>query len=265
MCSRHPTTTEASSGVSMLDSASLAVRDLGRMPYANALALQRQVHQQVLDGQSPQTLLLVEHDPVITVSRRPSVKQHLLVDEPRLAELGIDVQPTDRGGDVTYHGPGQLVAYPIIRLAPLGLNVGRYMRWLERVVIDTVGPWGIDACLDDCATGVWVERGGSVQGTSIDPAACGSAAESRLAKLCAMGVRVRRNVTLHGLALNVTTHLEHFRTIVPCGLVGREVTSMQRLLGPRTPTMAQVKDRLVVSMRQHLGALSNPSVAVCEL
>ena len=247
---RHHTALEASSDASTLGSAGLVVRDLGRMSYANALALQRQVHEQVLDDQSPQTLLLVEHDPVITVSRRPSVKQHLLADEQRLAELGIDVQPTDRGGDITYHGPGQLVAYPIVRLAPLGLNVGRYMRWLERVVIDTVATWGIDACLDDCATGVWVGSGG-------DGAGCDTAAGSRPAKLCAMGVRVRRNVTLHGLALNVTTHLEHFRTIVPCGLVGREVTSMQRLLGAKTPTMAQVKDRLVVSMRHHLEALAN--------
>lgn len=244
---RHHTAIEASSDVSTRDCARLEVRDLGRMPYANALAVQRQVHQQVLEGQSPQTLLLVEHDPVITVSRRPSVKQHLLADEQRLAEMGIDVQPTDRGGDITYHGPGQLVAYPIIRLAPLGFNVGRYMRWLERVVMDTVATWGIDACLDDCATGVWVHV------ASVDPA------ESRPAKLCAMGVRVRRNVTLHGLALNVTTNLEHFRTIVPCGLVGREVTSMQRLLENKTPTMAQVKDRLIKLMRHHLEALSNQS------
>ena len=257
MDSRHRTAIEASPETSKLDSACLVVRDLGLMSYADALALQRQVHQQVLEGKLHQTLLLVEHDPVITVSGRPCVKQHLLADEKRLTELGIDVQPTDRGGDITYHGPGQLVAYPIIRLAPLGFNVGRYMRWLEKVVIETVATWGIDAGLDRCATGVWVGRG--------DGAACNSVADSQPAKLCAMGVRVRRNVTLHGLALNVTTHLEHFRTIVPCGLVGREVTSMQRLLGDRTPAMTQVKDRLAVSMRRHLEALSNPSDPINKL
>lgn len=258
MGDRHCTAMEASPNVPTLDRAGLAVRDLGRMGYADALALQRRVHAQVLAGQWPQTLLLAEHDPVITISGRPNAKQHLLADEQHLAQLGIDIQPTDRGGDITYHGPGQLVAYPIIRLAPLGLNVGRYIRWLERVVIDTVAAWGIDAGLDRCATGVWV--GGDHTGAS-----CSSAAGQQPAKLCAIGVRVQRNVTLHGLALNVTTDLEHFRTIVPCGLVGRQVTSMQQLLGTNTPAMAQVKDRLGMTMRRHLEALTGASHPVGKL
>jgi lipoyl(octanoyl) transferase len=208
----------------------LAVRDLGRLAYAAALAVQQQTHEAVLSGHNPPTLLLVEHDPVITVSQRQGAGQHLLASPQRLAELGIALETTDRGGDITYHGPGQLVAYPIVRLADLGLNVGRYMRLLEQVVIDTVGAWGIEGRRIEGRTGVWVGP----------------------AKLCAMGVRVRRNVSLHGLALNVSTDLAHFQTIVPCGLADATVTSLQRLLGPRCPDMDQVKAALIVQARRWL-------------
>jgi len=207
----------------------LAVHDLERLSYLDALVIQQQTHQQVLDGGRP-TLLLVEHDPVITVSRRRSAPGNLLADAQTLARLGIDVQPTDRGGDVTYHGPGQLVAYPILRLADLGLNVGRYMRLLEEVVIDTLTHWHVPAQRDPRATGVWI-------GTD---------------KICAMGIRVRRNVTLHGLALNVDPDMSHFETIVPCGLCGRGVTSLQTLLGRKCPTMADVKAALTATMQRHI-------------
>ncbi len=200
----------------------LSVRDLGRLAYGAALAVQHEVHRAVVEGTAPPTLLLVEHDPVITVSQRKGASQHLLASPQRLAQLGIAVAETDRGGDITYHGPGQLVAYPILRLAPLNLNVGRYMRLLEQVVIDTVAAFGVEGRREEGATGVWVND----------------------AKLCAFGVRVRRNVTLHGLALNVTTDLAHFQTIIPCGLAGRGVTSLRELLDERCPTMETVKREL---------------------
>ncbi len=221
----------------------LQVQDLGRMPYAAAFDVQRRAHDRVLAAATPMTLLLVEHDPVITISRRRDSPRHLRAAPERLARLGIDVQPTNRGGDITYHGPGQLVAYPILRLDTLGLNVGRYVRWLEQVVIDTVERFGIQAHRDPRARGVWV-------------AAANGSAKPHAAKLCAVGVRVQRNVTLHGLALNVTTNLDHFNTIIPCGLPDRGVTSLQQLLGDDTPTMQQVKHALVSTMRSHIRRLT---------
>ncbi len=218
----------------------LIVNDLGRVGYANAVAWQHRVHRQVRNATAPQTLLLAEHDPVITVSRRHSATEHVLADAEQLANLGIDVQPTDRGGDVTYHGPGQLVAYPILRLAALRLNISQYMRLLEQVVIDCVAVFGICGYRRKGFTGVWVDR--------VWPPG--------QAKVCAMGVRVRHQVTMHGLALNITTQLEHFQTIMPCGLAAGSVTSLQELLGHRTPTMADVKSQLTASMRHRLVQLN---------
>ncbi len=216
--------------------AELRVIDLGRLAYVPAWDEQRRVHDELLeDPAAPPTLILVEHDPVITVSQRKEAAGHLITPRDQLAKLGIDVQETDRGGDVTYHGPGQLVAYPIIRLATYGLNAGRYMKLLENTVIQTLETFGVLAHLDPAAIGVWVDQ-------PVGPAA----------KICAMGVRVRRNITLHGLALNVTTDLSHFATIIPCGLAGRPVTSMQQVLGSRTPAMAQVKKELVRQFRSSL-------------
>lgn len=209
----------------------LTVEDLGRLAYGPALARQQAVHQRVLDGGGP-ALLLVEHEPVITISQRRGAADHLLADPPSLRRLGIAVESTDRGGDITYHGPGQLVAYPILRLGDYGLNLGRYMRLLEHLVIASVARWGINAGRVPGCTGVWVGD----------------------AKLCAMGVRVRRNVTLHGLALNVATDLSHFQTIVPCGLAGRAVTSLAAILGDRCPKLADVKDELVAQFRLALDA-----------
>ncbi len=215
----------------------LPVVDLGRLGYAAALIKQRAVNQAVIEGREPPTVLLVEHDPVITLSQRRGIDAHLLADEQRLAELGITVEQTDRGGDITYHGPGQLVVYPILRLGPLGLNLGRYMRMLEQVVIATIRRYGIRGRREAGATGVWVQRD-----------------DGQLAKLCAMGVRIRRNVTMHGLALNVTTDLSHFQTIVPCGLAGRGVTSLRELLGPALPGMELVKADLLAELEHACAA-----------
>jgi len=211
----------------------LTTEDWGTIAYGEALARQRALNADVAAGEAPPRLVLLEHEPVITVTRRAAAG-HLLAPPPRLAALGITVHETDRGGDVTYHGPGQLVAYPILRLGDHGLNLGRYMRLLERVVIDTAAAFGVEAHTETGATGVWVRHNGSS------------------AKLCALGVRVRKNTTLHGLALNVTTDLTHFQTIVPCGLHGRAVTSLHQLLGDDCPTMPQVKRTLAAAFCDQL-------------
>ncbi len=223
----------------------IAVRDLGRMPYADAYAIQKTLQQDVIAARKKPEhhpighLLLVEHDPpVITVSRRKSAAAHLIASRQQLAEAGVELAQTDRGGDITYHGPGQLVAYPILDLNRLGLRMHSYMRFLEQVVIDTLATWNIAGLRDPQATGVWVA----------------GATRSSDAKIAAMGVRVSRWVSMHGLALNVQTNLEHFRLIVPCGLLGRTVTSMRELLGDESPPMAEVKTRLTEALLTHATA-----------
>ncbi len=196
---------------------------------------------------------------MITISYRKDAPRHLLASRQRLAELGIEVQQTDRGGDITYHGPGQLVAYPIVRLNPRGLNLSRYMRLLEKVVIDTLASFNVQGFREEGATGVWVDSGefqvssckfqveeAQRDSGNLEP----ETSNLKLSKICAMGVRVRKNTTMHGLALNVDPDLSHFQTIVPCGLHGRSVTSLKQLLGDESPTMQEVKDRLVASMRK---------------
>jgi lipoyl(octanoyl) transferase len=146
-------------------------------------------------------LLMVEHDPVITVSNRAGAAANLVASPEALRMAGVSVERTDRGGDITYHGPGQLVVYPILDLNLLNLGLHAYMRMLEAAVIDTCAAFGVSARRDAAATGVWVGEPG--------------------AKICAMGVRVRKWVSMHGLAINVTTDLSHFGLIIPCGLIGR--------------------------------------------
>lgn len=224
------------------------IRDLQRLGYAQGFEVQQTLNQRVIDGDQPSTILLVEHDPVITLTRRQHVREHLLADDKTLSRLGIDTQPTNRGGDITYHGPGQLVVYPILRLADYRLNLSSYMRLLEQVVIDTAEYFGITAHRECGATGVWVKRQGQPD-----------------AKLCAMGVRIRKNVTLHGLALNVDPNLDHFKLIVPCGLADRSVTSLRELLGDKCPSMAEVKavigDAFVEQLRQ---AQQGASAKACQ-
>jgi len=221
----------------------LTARDLGRMPYAEAFDLQRRMHADVIVSRDALQhaerafyVLLVEHDPpVITISKRKSAAAHLIATPQQLEDAGVETAETDRGGDITYHGPGQLVAYPILDLNALGLRLHGYMRLLEQVVIDTLAHFGIEGVRDGSATGVWVadEYGA-------------------LSKICAMGVRVSRWVTMHGLALNVTTDLNHFNLIVPCGLADRGVTSMQQLLGGKCPGMQEVKGALIDRFREAL-------------
>ncbi|MEQ8769856.1 MAG: lipoyl(octanoyl) transferase LipB [Phycisphaerales bacterium] len=212
----------------------IPVEDLGRLPYARAYEIQRERHEAILaaresDAPGIARLLLVEHDPVVTVSRRPSAREHLLATPEMLASRGVDVQQTDRGGDITYHGPGQLVCYPIVDLNRLKLKPVEHVRLLERAIIDTLASFGLDTVRDDTATGVWLpdDQGNPER------------------KIAAIGVRVRRWVSLHGLAINVTTDLDHFKLIVPCGLADRPVTSMHAELGDACPPMDDVKRALV--------------------
>ena len=212
------------------------VEDLGRRTYGPALALQSERVAAVAAGTMGPTLFFVEHEPVITVSRRPQAAGHVLATEAQLADHGVTLMPTDRGGDVTYHGPGQWVVYPVVRLSETGLSLTGYLRALEQAVVAAVGRFGIEGVVEPGAAGVWAAL----------PKGQG------LAKLCAMGVRLRRGVTMHGLALNVNPNMRHFELINPCGL-GRPVTCLQALLGDATPTMKKVKavlaEELIVALK----------------
>lgn len=181
----------------------LIVFHLGRMDYNPALALQRRVHARVVVDEMPPTLLLLEHPHVYTLGRRGS-DADILIGPERRAELGVDVAHVDRGGEVTYHGPGQLVGYPIINLKEWGGGPLRYVRALEGMLIATLAELGIVAESEDRPTGVWIDN----------------------AKIAAIGVRVSRGVTTHGFALNVDPDLSYFDQIVPCGDPEAQVTSM---------------------------------------
>jgi lipoate-protein ligase B len=210
-----------------IESSQMRIDDLGTMKYRDAWAAQEAAHADVLAG-GEERILFVEHPPVITFGRRAGVERNVIASDEQLAAAGVEVVQSDRGGDVTFHGPGQVVAYPIIRLNDHRLSVGGYVRALERAVIATLGALGVaHAHRQDRAVGIWV---GETPETS--------------AKVCAIGVRIRRGVTLHGLALNVTTDLRYFNLIVPCGLVGRPVTSLAELLNGTLPPTQRVKDEL---------------------
>jgi len=205
----------------------MVTRDLGILAYRDAWTIQEQLHAQVLDG-AEETLLLVEHPPVITLGRRPGLAKNIRASTDALQRIGVDVVESDRGGDVTFHGPGQLVAYPIVRLADHKLSVGGYVCRLQEIVIETLNQLGVPSRTDPEAIGVWT-----------------CAAECELAKVCAFGVRIRRGVAIHGLALNVTTDLSYFNLIVPCGIPDRPVTSLKQILGERCPPMGAVKSALI--------------------
>jgi lipoate-protein ligase B len=205
----------------------MQVVDLGTMPYRDAWAAQEAAHAEVRAG-GAERILLVEHPPVITFGRRPGIERNLIASDEQLAAMGVEVVQSDRGGDITFHGPGQVVAYPIVRLLDHRLSVGAYVRTLENAVIEALATLGVpSAHREDGAVGIWV--GG---------------APEKSAKICAIGVRIKRGVSLHGLALNVTTDLRYFNLIVPCGLVGRPVTSLAALLNGSMPAMQHVRDVL---------------------
>ena len=202
--------------------------DAGKMPYRDAWALQEQIHGQVVAG-APERLLLVEHTPVITFGRRAETfgQQNLVASKDYLKQLGVEIVQSDRGGDVTFHGPGQIVAYPIVRLNSHRLSVGGFVRKLEEIVIATLAELGVEAQKDDAGIGVWARE-----------------PSGQLAKICAIGVRIRRGVSMHGIALNVETDLRFFDLIVPCGLIGKRATSLRKVLAEKCPDIARAKQVL---------------------
>ena len=208
----------------------LEVRRLGRVPYADGLALQEELVTARRAGEIPDTLLLLEHPHVITLGSA-SDGSHVLLDEAERQLMGIELFETGRGGDVTYHGPGQLVGYPILDLKPDRKDLHRYIRDLEEALIRMLATYGIDAGREEGLTGVWA--GGE--------------------KVAAIGVRVSSGwITSHGFALNVSTDLSFFGSIVPCGIEDRQVTSMERLLD-RELEIAEVEDRVAEALASVFG------------
>ena len=200
----------------------LAVRALGVVPYADGLELQADLVNKRRTDDIPDTLLLLEHPHVVTLGSS-SDSAHVLADQAERDRLGIELFESGRGGDVTYHGPGQLVAYPILDLKPNRKDLHRYLRDLETVLIAVAASFDVHAERSEGLTGVWTETG----------------------KLAAIGVRVSSGwITSHGVALNVSTDLVYFDTIVPCGISDRDVTSLELEL-KRTVTVAEASEALV--------------------
>jgi lipoyl(octanoyl) transferase len=213
------------------------IRRLGLLPYRDALALQRSLVEERRADRVGDLLLLVEHPHVLTLGvRGDGGRGHILATDEALAMRGIEVVEAGRGGDITYHGPGQLVGYPIIDLKPDRQDVHRYVRDLEEVLIRLSADYGIEAERVPGLTGVWVGR----------------------EKLAAIGVRIARWVTSHGFALNVSTDLEQFNLIVPCGIADRGVTSLERLLGRRVD-MDEVERRVTSHFRDVFARLPQES------
>jgi len=197
--------------------------DLGRMGFVPCAALQTELLERVVAGESPSTLLLVEHEPVMTLGAN-SHSENLLLSEAQYGDRGIAVEPTNRGGDVTFHGPGQLVIYPVFSLDIVGRDLHRWMRGLEETMIVTLASFGLTGYRVPSLTGCWVNE----------------------RKVAAIGVKVRRWVSMHGIALNCDNDLSSFNLIVPCGIVGREVTSVSQELG-RQITIEEAKPRVVAA------------------
>ncbi len=203
----------------------LHVSRLGTVPYAQGLALQQELVQQRRAGEIDDALLLLEHPHVITLGSS-SHASNVLLDDAQRAAGGIELFETGRGGDVTYHGPGQLVGYPILDLKPDRCDLHRYVRDIEEVIIRALRTWDVRADRIAGLTGVWVND----------------------EKICAIGVRVSSGwITSHGFALNITTDLSYFGAIVPCGITDRGVTSLARVLGNDAPGMPAVCDAVATA------------------
>lgn len=200
---------------------SIEIEDWGRTRYAASTERQMERVQQRRDGEIGDTLIFTEHEPVYTIGRRKDARQHLLLDEAALAERGIDLAETSRGGDITYHGPGQLVGYAILSLEHRK-DLHRYLRDIEQVLINTLMTFGLGASRREGKTGIWLED----------------------RKIAAIGIAVSRWISYHGFALNVNPNLADFDGIVPCGIasVDGSVTSLEKELGNLCPPLDEVKN-----------------------
>jgi len=210
------------------------VRQLGQVPFDEAYALQQQLRDARLAGESQDCVLLLEHPDVITLGRKASrdpQRASLRIDEAELRSAGYAVAYVNRGGDVTYHGPGQLVGYPILDLAARGRDVHGYLRILEAVLIDTAADFGVSALRREGYTGVWLDA---------------------RHKLASIGIGLRRWVTLHGFALNVCISVERSRAIVPCGLSGVEMVNLADV-APGAVPMHGVRERVAAHLRKAFG------------
>jgi lipoyl(octanoyl) transferase len=218
----------------------LHVRRLGRVDYAEALELQKTLVEDRRAGRIGDTLLLLEHPPVLTLGVKTRGKStNIIASDEQLARAGVAVFETSRGGDVTYHGPGQLIGYPIFDLNPDRRDVHKYVRQLEEALIVALRRFGLEGARVPGLTGVWVGPSGQEE------------------KIAAIGVRISRWIASHGFALNVSTHLDHFGLIVPCGIRDRGVTSIERCLG-RPVAPADVEDAVIAGVREvfQYGAVS---------
>jgi lipoate-protein ligase B len=213
----------------------LDVQKLGRIAYRDGLEWQYRVADRVREGSCPDVLGLLEHEPVYTMGARGG-RANLLTEESELGRRGIEVVDVDRGGDITYHGPGQLVAYPILLLERIGLGPSDYVHRLEDVIVDVLAARGFSAAADPTRPGVWVDG----------------------AKIAAVGVRCQRGVTRHGIAINVNLDLRPFAAIVPCGLPGVPVTSIERELGGSV-SLGAVADEFARSFAHGFGFDPGPA------
>jgi len=214
----------------------LAVQRLGLVAYGDALELQRRLVDERKADRIPDTLLLLQHPHVLTVGVKKDGRSHILATPQRLASLGVEVFDSGRGGDVTYHGPGQLVGYPIVDLNPDRRDVHKYVRDLEEVMIGVCADYGLAAQRVKGFSGAWIGD----------------------EKIGAIGVRISRWITSHGFAFNVSTDIDFFKLIVPCGISDRGVTSLAARLG-RTPPIGEVEDRVVDRFARVFGRVATLS------
>ena len=222
----------------------IIIRDLGLQHYKGCWDLQEQLFKEIVDLkirnrredlelQTPNYLLLVQHPHVYTLGKSGDLK-HLLLTETQLEARGASFYKINRGGDITYHGPGQLVGYPILDLENFFTDIHKYLRFLEEAIILTLADYGLESGRSMGETGVWLGAG-----------------TPQARKICAMGVRASRWVTMHGFALNVNVDLDYFNNIVPCGIRGKAVTSMNVELGVEKVNDSEVKERVL----KHFAAL----------
>lgn len=200
------------------------------IPFNEGVRIQERLHAARADNAIPDTILFLEHTPVITLGTRGRT-QHLLASPGRLQELGIDLVKASRGGDVTYHGPGQLIIYPILRLGERAADAHSHLSNLEEVAIRTAADFGVAARRRKGMNGAWTDRG----------------------KIAAIGFRLKRWITMHGMSFNVAPDLSGFRLIVPCGLEGEPVSSLLEILGPACPPLTAVRDRATDHFRAVYG------------